>query len=82
MLAGELNPVIHQANQGYQRVRKGVGNTTVVTSSLVTSPTVSSRRSKPVLCSGSTDRWGQVDYGTHVSGTVGVVDWVYIAFRV
>ena len=82
MLTGELTPVIHRANQGYKRVHKGVGNTTVVTSLLVTSPTVSSRRSKPVLYSGSTDEWGWVGYGTHMSAIVGVVDRVYIAFMV
>ena len=82
MLAGELTPVIRRANQGYKWVHKGVGNTTVVTSSLVTSPTVSSLRSKLVLYSGSTKEWGRVDCGTHMSATVGVVDRVYITFRV
>ena len=82
MLVSELTPVIHRANQGYKRVRKGVGNTTVVTSSSVTTPTTSSCRSKPVLYSSSTDEWCWVDCGIHVSATVGVVDRVYIAFRV
>ena len=72
MLAGKVAPVTCRASQGYQRVRKGVGSTTPVTLPPVTSPSVSSPPVNRTLCSGSTDEWGQVDYGTRMSAPEGV----------
>ena len=72
MLAGEVAPVIHLASQGYQRVRKGVESTMSVMLPPVTSPLTSSPLVKRTLCSGSTDEWGRVDYGTRMSAPEGV----------
>ena len=53
-------------------MRKGVGNTTVVTS-----PTVSSHRSKPVLCSDSLTCGAELTVGPAVSHS-GCIDRVHL----
>ena len=72
MLAGEVALVIYRASQEYQRVRKVMGSTTLLTLPLVTWLLASSPLVNRALCSGSTNEWGRVDYGTRMSAREGI----------